>query len=142
MIGSSVTLGVVFSFLFGELSGLLSGGLVGPGYLALYLDQPVRVLATLAIAGVTYLLVKLVSNYVVLFGRRRFMAMVLGGMLIGWLLGRVVSWVPEIGQEFRAVGYIIPGLIANDSYKQGFFKTAASTLLVAGLVRLALLLIY
>lgn len=142
MIGTSVTLGIILSFLFSEATGLLSGGLVSPGYLALYLDQPMRVIATLAVSGLTLACVKLASSRIILFGRRRFMAMVLTGMLIGWLLGRFVSWVPGAGQEIRVVGYIIPGLIANDASKQGFLKTAASTLIVAGLVRLALLIIY
>ncbi|HOA15396.1 MAG TPA: poly-gamma-glutamate biosynthesis protein PgsC [Bacillota bacterium] len=142
MIGTSVTLGVMLSFLLGELTGLLSGGLVGAGYLALYMDQPVRIAVTMAIAGATLLAVRLISNYVVIFGRRRFMAMVLVGISIGWLFARAVSWLPELGQDLRAVGYVIPGLIANDASKQGFLKTALMTLLVAGLVRLILFIIY
>ena len=90
MIGTSVTLGIIISFLFSEFTGLLAGGLVSPGYLALYMDQPLRVLATLAVAGLTLLAVRLASLRLILFGRRRFMAMVLTGMLIGWLLGRVL----------------------------------------------------
>jgi len=142
MIGTSVTIGVILSFLLGELTGLLSGGLVGAGYLALYMDQPVRIAVTIAIAGATLLAVRFLSNFVILFGRRRFMAMVLVGISIGWLLARSVSWLPDLGQDLRAVGYIIPGLIANDASKQGFLKTALMTVLVAGLVRLILLLIY
>ena len=142
MIGTSVTIGVILSFLYGEVTGLLAGGLVGPGYLALYMDQPIRIAITLVIAALTYLFVNAISNYVILFGRRRFMAMVLTGMFMGWLVGRVVSWMPGLGQDIRAIGYIIPGLIANDSSKQGLPKTLVSTLLVAGVVRLLLLLIY
>ncbi|HNZ09480.1 MAG TPA: poly-gamma-glutamate biosynthesis protein PgsC [Bacillota bacterium] len=142
MIGTSVTIGVILSFLYGEVTGLLTGGLVGPGYLALYMDQPIRIAITLVIAALTYLFVNAISNYVILFGRRRFMAMVLTGMFMGWLVGRVVSWIPSLGQDIRAIGYIIPGLIANDSSKQGLPKTLVSTLLVAGVVRLLLLLIY
>ncbi len=142
MIGTSVTIGVILSFLYGEVTGLLTGGLVGPGYLALYMDQPIRIAITLVIAALTYLFVNAISNYVILFGRRRFMAMVLTGMFMGWLVGWVVSWIPSLGQDIRAIGYIIPGLIANDSSKQGLPKTLVSTLLVAGVVRLLLLLIY
>lgn len=142
MTNASVTMGIVLSFAVSEITGLLSGGLIGPGYLALYMDQPARVAATLAVAGITYLLVKLLSNYVILFGRRRFMAMVLGGLLVGWLAGRVMACIPQLGQGFGAVGHIVPGLIANDSYRQGFIKTALATLAAAGMVRLALVLIF
>ena len=142
MINASITLGIILSFVVSEAAGLLSGGLISPGYLALYMDQPVRVAATLAVGGLTYLLVTVLSNYVVLFGRRRFMANVLGGLLVGWIVSRAVMWMPQLGQDFRAVGYVVPGLIANDSYKQGFFKTALSVVVVAGIVRLALILMF
>lgn len=142
MINVSVTIGIILSFLVSELGGLLSGGLIGPGYLALYMDQPMRVAATLAVAGVTYVLVRLISLRVILFGRRRFMAMVLGGLVVGWALSRAVSLAPQLGQGFGVVGHIVPGLIANDAYKQGFVRTALATLAVAGVVRLALILIF
>lgn len=142
MINVSVTIGIILSFLVSEVGGLLSGGLIGPGYLALYMDQPMRIAATLAVAGITYVLVKLVSYRVILFGRRRFMAMILGGLVVGWAVGRVVSFIPELGQGFGAIGHIVPGLIANDAYKQGFVRTALATLAVAGAVRLALILIF
>jgi poly-gamma-glutamate biosynthesis protein PgsC/CapC len=142
MIGASVTIGIIFSFFVSELTGLLAGGLVGPGYLALYLDQPWRVAATLFIAGITYLIVRILSNYFIIYGRRRFMALVLVGMLAGWVAGQAVAWLPGLGQDLRVVGYIIPGLIANDAYKQGFFRTAITTLAVAAMVRLALFIIY
>ncbi len=142
MINVSVTIGIILSFLVSEVGGLLSGGLIGPGYLALYMDQPLRIAATLAVAGITYVLVKLLSGRVILFGRRRFMAMILGGLVVGWALGRVVSFMPRLGQGFEAVGHIVPGLIANDGYRQGFVRTALATLAVAGVVRLALILIF
>lgn len=142
MINASVTLGIILSFTISELVGLLSGGLVGPGYLALYMDQPMRIAITLLVSGITYLSVKLLSNYIILFGKRRFMAMVICGLLIGWFASKITSWLPIVGQNFEVIGYIIPGLIANDAYKQGFGKTAVCTLAVAGIIRLALILIF
>jgi len=142
LIGTAVTIGILLSFAFTEVTGLLAGGLVVPGYLALYLDQPLRIVATLAVAWITFMGVRAVSNFMVLFGRRRFMAMVVFGMFIGYVLGRAVAWLPETGQELRVVGYIIPGLIANDASRQGFLKTAACVLIVAGLTRLILILAF
>jgi len=42
----------------------------------------------------------------------------------------------------RIVGYIIPGLIANDMLRQGAAKTIAMTLIAAALIRLAMLVIH
>ena len=50
-------------------------------------------------------------------------------------------WIPGASQEVRAIGYIIPGLIANDISKQGVVRTFASVLLLAAVVRLALVLV-
>ncbi len=53
MITLSVGVGLVASFLWTELTGLSAGGLIVPGYLALYLNQPVRIAATLLTAALT-----------------------------------------------------------------------------------------
>ena len=43
----SIGVGLVIGLLFSELFGLAAGGVVVPGYLALYLTQPEAVLFTL-----------------------------------------------------------------------------------------------
>ena len=47
MIDMAIIGGILTSFLLTEWTGLLAGGLVGPGYLALHIESPGRVLATL-----------------------------------------------------------------------------------------------
>jgi len=140
-IALSIGIGLIASFLFTEITGLYGGGLVVPGYLALYLDQPTRVGATLLLAGITYAVVWVLSHAIILYGRRRFMAMVLTAFWLGWLAVKLGVWIPGASQEVRAIGYIIPGLIANDISKQGVVRTFASVLLLAAVVRLALVLV-
>ncbi|MGE5593012.1 MAG: poly-gamma-glutamate biosynthesis protein PgsC [Betaproteobacteria bacterium] len=140
-IALSIGIGLIASFLFTEITGLYGGGLVVPGYLALYLDQPARVGATLFLALATYAVVWGLSHVIILYGRRRFMAMVLAAFWLGWFAVKLGVWVPAAGQEFRAIGYIIPGLIANDIAKQGLLRTFAAVLLLAAVVRLALVLV-
>jgi poly-gamma-glutamate biosynthesis protein PgsC/CapC len=128
------------SFAFYEIIGLSPGGIVVPGYIALFLDQPVRILITLAVALLTYLVVIQLSNYVILYGRRRFLAMVLVSFLLKWLIEEMVIKMPISGIELRSIGYIIPGLIANEMRRQGIFPTIYSLAIVSILVRLILLL--
>ncbi|MGE5585190.1 MAG: poly-gamma-glutamate biosynthesis protein PgsC [Bacillota bacterium] len=141
MISLSIGISLIASFLYTELTGLLAGGLVVPGYLALYLEQPARIGMTILIACATYLVVQVLSRFVILYGRRRFMAMVLVGFWLGWLAARYAWRLPVAGgEDLRAIGYIIPGLIANDAAKQGLPWTVVSVLLVSAIVRLTLLL--
>ena len=47
MVERAVGIGVLLNLLVYEGIGLTAGGMVAPGYLALFLDQPLRVGATL-----------------------------------------------------------------------------------------------
>jgi poly-gamma-glutamate biosynthesis protein PgsC/CapC len=136
MMGESVTIGVVAGFLFTELTGWLPGGIVVPGYFAMFVDRPWRILVTYAMAGATMLTVRFLSTRMILFGRRRFMALVLIGMVYGWFVGLFLAWMPPLGTDLRSIGYIVPGLIANDAWKQGFFKTCLASIAVTLLVKL------
>ena len=57
MYNETILLGVVLSLIFTEITGL-SAGLIVPGYLALYLHSPGRIVCTLLLAA-TLLLVGL-----------------------------------------------------------------------------------
>ena len=74
MIYQAIGIGIVISFAFYEIVGLSPGGIVVPGYIALFLDQPIRILVTLPVALLTYFSVKMLSNYIIIYGRHRFLA--------------------------------------------------------------------
>jgi len=140
MIYQAIGIGMVVSFAFYEIVGLSPGGVVVPGYIALFLDQPTRILVTLLVALLTYFAVIILSNYIILYGRRRFLTMVLIGFLLKWLIEEIIIKMPISGIELRSIGYIIPGLIANEMRRQGIFPTLYSLAIVAIIVRLILLL--
>ena len=136
----SVGIGLVVSFLYTELTGLLGGGLFVPGYLALYMNQLARVAATFLAALAAYALVWALSSAVILYGRRRFAACILAGFWIGWAMARTGVKLGWGGHELRTIGYIVPGLIANDIARQGVLRTVASVILLSAMVRLILIL--
>jgi len=140
MIYQAIGIGIMVSFVFYEIIGLSPGGIVVPGYIALFLDQPVRILITLVVALLTYLIVIQLSNYIILYGRRRFLTMVFIGFLLKWLIEEIIVKIPISGIELRSIGYIIPGLIANEMRRQGIFPTLYSLAIVSIIVRLILLL--
>jgi gamma-polyglutamate biosynthesis protein CapC len=136
----AIGLGLTLSLLLSELFGVASAGLVVPGYLALYLDQPARVGATLAVAVATWALVRFVwARLVIVYGRRRFGITVLTGFLLNAALDQLVFVLPPEAAGLRAIGYIVPGLIANTALAQGLGVTIGVTLLVAAAVRLILM---
>jgi len=136
----AIGLGLTLSLILSELVGLSSAGLVVPGYLALYLDQPARLAATFLVALGTWAAVKFgFARLVVLYGRRRFGITVLTGFLLNAALDHLLFVLPPEAAELRAIGYIVPGLIANTALQQGVAATVGLTLLVAAAVRLILM---
>lgn len=134
MLHAAVALSILLGFIFTEFFGILTGGMISAGYLAFYLEQPFRIASTLLLAVLIYAIVKLLSNFLILFGRRRFMLTVILGLLLSALIEKGFILLTDINQDMRIIGYIIPGLIANDMMKQGVVKTLAMVLLVSGLI--------
>ena len=141
MIYQSIGIGIAVSFIYFELAGLSPGGIVVPGYLALFFDQPVRIMITLIVAFLTYFILRLLTDYIILYGRRRFLAAILIGFLLKWVVESIIVQMPITGIELQTIGYIIPGLIANEMKRQGIFPTLYSLAIVTGIVRLINLLL-
>jgi len=141
MLEMAIGLGITVNLLLTEIFGLASAGLVVPGYLALYFSQPARLAATLGVALATWALVRFgFERLVILYGRRRFGVTILTGFLLNLMLLRLLRHVPADGLDLRAIGFIVPGLIANQALAQGLWPTIVLTALAAAIVRVALVL--
>ena len=81
------------------------------------------------------------ARLVVLYGRRRFGVTVLTGFLMNALLSATLRALPPEPLDLRAIGFIVPGLIANQILVQGFWPTFGLTFLVAALTRVMLVLL-
>jgi len=126
----TVFIGILLALLYTEILGLYPGGIIVPAFLALTLDQPLRALATVTVACLSLLTYKAAARYFILFGRRRFVVMLLAG---GFWAQAWVLLAPDlftVPLELRAVGLIIPGLLANNLERQRFWPTLASLLTV------------
>ncbi len=142
MVDLAVGLGVVFSLLFNEFFGVAAGGIVVPGYVALQLHDPYQVFGTLMVAFLTFLVLRASSHFIFIYGRRRMVLAILIGFLLGYLSRQLVLHnLFDIDIRFQAVGFIIPGLIANWMERQGLFQTIAGVIIAASAVRLLLMVI-
>lgn len=143
MIEIAITLGLIFSLLSYEVFGLAAGGIVVPGYIALQLSHPDRLLGIVGVSLITFLIIKVISRYTFLYGRRQ---MVLC-LLLGCLLANFSRYFLklDIGAstlELQAVGWVIPGLIAHWFSKQGIFKTLSVLFVTSVIVRFLVILLF
>ena len=142
MVEQAIGLGLVISLLFSETLGLAAGGMVVPGYLALMIHQPLRILGTIVVALATLGALKLLSRYTLVYGRRRIVIAVLIGFAFGALSRDVATFrMHETPVDVRTIGYVIPGLIANWMERQGVLQTLFVMITTAVLVRLLLMLL-
>lgn len=143
MIELAITLGLVFSLLSYEVFGLAAGGIVVPGYLALQLSTPDRLAGTIIVSLLTFLIIKGLSNYTFLYGRRQMvMCLLIGCLLANFSRHFLLIDITSSTIQLQAVGWVIPGLIAHWFGKQGIFKTLSVLFITAVLVRLIVIVLF
>ena len=141
MVEIAVGLGVVFSLLFTEFFGVAAGGIVVPGYVALELHDPYRLIGTLTVAFATFLILRGLSQFLFIYGRRRMVLAILIGFVLGSLSRQlIVHRAFDLDIQLQDIGFIIPGLIANWMERQGLFETIAGVVIASCFVRLLLMI--
>jgi len=142
LIEIAVGLGVVLSLLFNEIFGAAAGGIVVPGYIALHLHEPLRLGGTLVVSFLAFFTIRILSRFVFIYGRRRLVLAILLGFLFGYLSRQLILYEAfSIDFKMQAIGFIIPGLIANWLERQGVIKTLSIMFMTAVIVRLLLVVI-
>jgi gamma-polyglutamate biosynthesis protein CapC len=119
-------LGLLVSLLFTGLTGIYPGGVIVPSYLVLFVHSPERMVGTLVVSLLTLLCFKIASNHLILFGTRRFVFMLLVAGMWTLLSLRFFPVLLPASLEFRVIGWVVPGLIANNMERQGVIVTAAA----------------
>ncbi len=127
MLEAYFTVGIFISLLYDEWMDVSPGGLITPAYFALFMDQPMRLVSTGVIALLTVACLRLLSQWIPLYGKRQFavavgLAMVIKTVVNGLLAVTVGDLVVLV-----AIGHIIPGLLANEMEKQGIVRTLLHT---------------
>lgn len=139
----SIGLGLVISLILSESLGIAAGGMVVPGYMALYLDKPSVIIMTILVSYATYFIVYSISTVVIIYGRRRTVLMILTGFMIGWFMRSVGNiYYDPLSIDLDIVGYIIPGLIAIWMDRQGILETVTTLITSSIIVRLILIVIF
>ena len=87
----TVGLGIVLSLLLSETLGVTAGGIIVPGYMALYLHQPIQVIITLLVAIIVWVIIRILSKKVFLYGKRR-IVLALDFRILFWFFIKELSF--------------------------------------------------
>lgn len=139
----AVGIGMFLSLILTETIGLAAGGIVVPGYIALVLHHPLQVIVTVLAGLVTYLIIRVLSSYIIIYGRRLLIISILVGYLIAYLT-RISPTLAfgDLNINIQTVGFVIPGLIAYWIARQGIIPTISAMLIVSCLVRLIIIIVH
>jgi poly-gamma-glutamate biosynthesis protein PgsC/CapC len=139
----SIGIGLGASLFLSEVFGLTAGGLVVPGYIALHMAEPFTVFLTLGAGVAAFILIQALSSFMVIYGRRRIVLLVLAGYLVGTAVRALVGDTLQVeGVEFSVIGFIIPGLIAIWIDRRGIIESLCSLITVSVIVRLILVILF
>ena len=130
----SAFIGLLISLAFIALTGVFPGGIIVPSYLALFLTEPARIGGTLIAALLTLLTYRLAARYLILFGRRRLVFLILVGGIWALLWRLLLPSLFPLSLELRVIGWVIPGLIANHYERQGVVVTTAALITVTVII--------
>ena len=134
-----IIFGVLASIVFHELTQISPGGIIVPGYIALLMDDPLRVAVTVALSLLTWGAVRRLSEHVILFGRRRFAVFIIVSFLLRFATGFATAEADLPVTAAMVIGYLVPGILAHEIDRQGVVKTLSSMLMVAVAVKLLFL---
>ncbi|WP_315121468.1 poly-gamma-glutamate biosynthesis protein PgsC [uncultured Clostridium sp.] len=137
MSNNIVILGIILSILYYEVTEISPGGVIVPGYIALFLDQPMKIILTILLSIVTLYIVNFLAEYTILYGKRKFAMMIIISFIIKFIFKEGVDYLSLSSIiSISAIGYIVPGITAQEMDRQGVVKTVSSMLLVASVIKL------
>lgn len=132
MIVELFLIGLIVGFIFYEFVGVSPGGVVAPAYFALFIFQPDKILVTLVLSLVIFFIIRFLSSHLIIYGRRKLLLALVLGFLLKLAIDFIIQPMPLIRLDLQSIGYIIPGLIANEMSRQ----KVVPTLLSIGIVTL------
>ncbi|MBS7525185.1 poly-gamma-glutamate biosynthesis protein PgsC [Fusibacter paucivorans] len=135
MANEIVILGIAFSLIFYELTGISPAGIIVPGYLALCLKVPSRIGYTFLVVAIAFVVYKVLSQWMIFYGRRRFAVMI----LLSFVVNFAIVKTGLLGHTPGIIGNIVPGLIALEWERQGILISTAALGVVVAITAFAVL---
>ncbi len=134
MVIETLFIGLIIGFIFYELTGVSPGGVIAPGYFALFIHQPNKIVMTILIALVVWGILELLSRNLIVYGRRKLLLSLLLSFSLKILIEQWIQPLQQFPFDIQSIGYIIPGLIANEMSRQRFVPTISALGIVTAIV--------
>ncbi len=142
LLNQGFSIGIVVSLIFHEVLGITAGGIIVPGYLAFQTSNPLGLAGTVAISLFTFGFIRVLSNFMFIYGTRRLVVTLLAALIIDEMVFRFLD--PRLRLTplgFVSIGRIVPGLIASWMDTQGIIYTVSALVIVVVIVALILILV-
>lgn len=130
-------LSLLISLIFADVVGLMPGGIIVPFYFVRFIEEPVKIAATVVTALAAMLVVRILSNYTILYGRRKFALYLVAGLCFKVLF--TYAWFGNTYMFYNlsmTIGHLVPGILGSTMEKQGIGKTLLSLGVVVLMIRL------
>ncbi len=139
----AIGIGMFISLFLTETLGITAGGLIVPGYIGLSMFTPYDIVLTFIVSIITIGIIKFLSKFILIYGKRRLVLCLIIGFLIGFpfIQKSEIDFIENI-KGIYIVGYIIPGLIASWMDRQGIIRTISTIMITSSIVFLILFLIF
>ena len=105
----------------------------------MFIHQPGKIAVTVLITIVVWLIILFLSRWLIVYGRRKLLIALILGFLFKLLFEFKLQPAIGIQVDLQSIGYIIPGLVANEMVRQKAVPTLAALGMVTILVYLILL---
>ena len=135
LVGLAIGIGMGLSLILTETLGVTAGGVIVPGYIALYIHEPYKVIITFSVSLIVLLIIKILSQFMFIYGKRRLVLSLMLGFFFGYLSKIYLD------SDLSSIGNIIPGLLASWMDRQGVFQTMSVLIIIAVATRLILIVL-
>jgi len=117
--------GMLLGMFYYQRTGWACGGIITPGIVAIYIADPDKLAVSLAAGLVTWGLLELLVRQFGLYGRQRLASAMLIALALRYPL------VSVLGESSLWLGWVVPGLVAADTQRQGPVPTLTAVAAVS-----------
>src|SRR5210317_1278894 len=120
-----LAIGMLLGMFYYHKTGWASGGIITPGVIAMYINDPWKVGVSIAAGLVTWVILEGLVRAFSIYGRQRMATAMLIALALRYPL--VSVW----GETSLWLGWVVPGLIGADMQRQGLLTTLTAVVAVS-----------
>jgi len=130
-----IIVSLMVSIIFSDITNIIPGGIIIPFYFVLHLYDPVKITATVLTSIACVFIIKFLSRYTILYGRRKFAMYLIIGIII-----KIIFTYLYFGNSYMfynlsmTIGYVVPGILGRTMERQGIILTLGALTIVVLIV--------